>query len=87
VILELSPGKQVIVNNDPRSTDTWLQLCANKGSLGVSLTPEEAQELGWTLFRMGRRAKRAHTPDSRRMAETENTGSGRSPTSRITSNP
>jgi hypothetical protein len=87
VILELSAGKQVIANNDPRSPDTWLQLCANKGSLGVSLTPDQAMEIGLALFQMGRRAKRAHTPDSRRMAETENTGSGRSPTSRITSNP
>jgi hypothetical protein len=58
MIVDLSAGKQVVVSRDPRSPDTWLQLCANNGSLGVSLTPEQAMEIGLTLFQMGRRGKR-----------------------------
>jgi hypothetical protein len=58
MIVELAPGKQAIVSRDPRSPDTWLQLLANNGSLGVSLTPEQAMEIGLALFQMGRRGKR-----------------------------
>jgi hypothetical protein len=56
MILDLD-GKQVIVTRDSRSPDVWIQLCANKGSLGVSLTPEQAKELGLALFQMGRRKR------------------------------
>jgi hypothetical protein len=58
VILDLGPGKQVVVTSDPRVSDIWLQICANKGSLGVALPPDEAMEIGLALFQMGRRAKR-----------------------------
>jgi hypothetical protein len=59
VILDLGPGKQVVVTSDPRASDIWLQICANKGSLGVALPPEQAMEIGLALFQMGRRAKRS----------------------------
>jgi hypothetical protein len=57
MILDLDSGKQIIVTRDPRSPDVWLQLCANKGSLGVSLTQDQAKELGLVLFQMGRRKR------------------------------
>jgi hypothetical protein len=56
MILELAPCKQV-VNKDPRSPDIWLQVYANGGSLGLSLTPDQAKELGLVLFQMGRRKR------------------------------
>lgn len=59
VILDLGPGKQVVVTSDPRVSDIWLQICANGASKGVALPPEQAMEIGLALFQMGRRAKRS----------------------------
>jgi hypothetical protein len=62
MIIEPGPGKQVVVTSDPRISDIWLQICANGGSLGVALPPEQAMEIGLALFQMGRRAKRSLAP-------------------------
>lgn len=56
VILDLGAGKQVIALSDLGRLHTTIW--ANKGCLGVELTPEQAMELGLWLFREGRRAKR-----------------------------
>lgn len=50
MILELSPGKTILISSDPRSDEVWIQLCANKGSLGLSLTRKEAMMLRRALF-------------------------------------
>jgi hypothetical protein len=55
--VDLDNGKQVVVNRDLGKL--WLQLFSNRGSLGVELTPEQAEEIGLILWQMGRRAKRA----------------------------
>ena len=49
MILELSPGKTILVSSDPRSDEVCIQLCANKGSLGLSLTRKEVMELRYLL--------------------------------------
>jgi hypothetical protein len=55
--VDLDNGKQAVVNRDLGKL--WLQLFANRGSLGVELTPEQAEEIGLILWQMGRRARRA----------------------------
>lgn len=49
-LIDLGEGKQVVVTTDPRSDGTWLQLCANKGSLGLQLTKKQAMALRKALF-------------------------------------
>jgi hypothetical protein len=56
MILDLGDGKQIVANADLGKL--WLQVCANRGSLGVELTPDQAMEAGLTLFHLGRRSKR-----------------------------
>jgi hypothetical protein len=56
VIVDLGNGKQLTALSDLGRIRTTIW--ANKGCLGVELTPEQAMEYGWALFSMGRRAKR-----------------------------
>jgi hypothetical protein len=56
MILQLEDGKQIVVISD--RGQVRLSLWACKGSLGVELPPDVAQELGLMLFQSGRRAKR-----------------------------
>jgi hypothetical protein len=37
----------------------WLMIFANRGSLGVELTPELAKQIGCDLFNQGRRVEKA----------------------------
>jgi hypothetical protein len=55
-VIELGEGKQIVGSSDQGVI--WTQLFANKGSLGVQLTPEQAMEYGLWLWQSGRRAKR-----------------------------
>lgn len=50
MILELSDGKQIVLTADSRTEGIWLQLQANRGSLGVELTKDEAIELSKRLW-------------------------------------
>jgi hypothetical protein len=50
MILELEPGRQIVITSDDRADGLWLQICANKGSLGVRLTAKEAIALRRALF-------------------------------------
>jgi hypothetical protein len=67
--LDLPDGKQIVVNSDLGTIR--LSLWAYRGSLGVSLTPDQAKELGLALWQIGRRkpaarieAGTAKTPES-----------------------
>jgi hypothetical protein len=54
--LDLGDGKQITGSSDLNLI--WTQIWANKGSLGVALTPEQAMEYGLWLFQEGRRVRR-----------------------------
>jgi hypothetical protein len=49
MIFDLGGGKQVVLRNGR------LQIWANRGSLGVELTPEQMREIGLAMFQLGRR--------------------------------
>ena len=49
-ILDLNDGKQAIISSDNRTDTIWLQLYANRGSLGVQLTKKQAVALRKALF-------------------------------------
>jgi hypothetical protein len=49
-IIELEPGREIIVTSDDRTEGMWLQICAYRGSLGVQLTAKEAIALRRALF-------------------------------------
>jgi hypothetical protein len=51
MIIELSPGKQIIITTDPRTPGiTWLQLCVNGGSLGLQIDKKTAVKVRNALF-------------------------------------
>jgi hypothetical protein len=52
-VFDLGDGKQVVIRNER------LQIWANKGSIGVEMTPEQMEAIGITLWVMARRIKRA----------------------------
>jgi hypothetical protein len=47
--IDLDNGKQAIVSSDPRSKGVWLQLHANRGSLGIELSKRQAIELNLAI--------------------------------------
>ena len=49
-IIELEPGREIIVTADNRVDTIWMQMRANKGSLGLQLTRKQAMELRRALF-------------------------------------
>lgn len=49
---DLGDGKQVVVANG------HFKIFANRGWLGVQLTPEQMAEIGLFMFQIGTRAKR-----------------------------
>lgn len=51
MIIELSPGKQIIITTDPRTPGiTWLQICSNGGSLGLQIDKKTAVKVRNALF-------------------------------------
>ena len=58
-IIQTSEGKQVVLSSDLGSI--WLKLYADKGLKGIGLTPDQAEEIGLTLWQMGRKAKRSRS--------------------------
>lgn len=52
VTFDLGNGKQVIVANGR------LMLWANRGCLGVQMTPEQMQDVGLALWQIGRKMNR-----------------------------
>jgi hypothetical protein len=60
--IDLGEGKQIVLSADLGRL--WTQIFANRGSLGVELTPEQAMEYGLALWLMGRRERRSNPPQS-----------------------
>jgi hypothetical protein len=54
---DLGDGGQVVVSSDMGKIRLSLWAC--RGSLGKEMSPEQAEEIGLTLYCLGRKAKRA----------------------------
>jgi hypothetical protein len=52
MIFHLGGGKEVVVSNER------LTVWANRGGVGVDLTPEQQEAIGLAMFRAGRKRRR-----------------------------
>lgn len=56
IVFQLGDGKEFVVGSC--RVHTW----AHGGGLGVDLTPAQQQEIGLTMYQLGRRAAREKRP-------------------------
>jgi hypothetical protein len=54
-IIHLEDGKQITVGSDPRSPQVRLSIWANRGSLGLEMSQDQAIELSLALWRLAKR--------------------------------